>query len=85
MTLVLSGERQAAAATSTNPFHLAVSWFAKVRAAREQRLALGNLLALDAHHLNDLGINRGDLFDAIHASGRSTRLLTERRSHRSAD
>ena len=85
MTLVLSGERQAAAATSTNPLRLAVRWIAKVRTAREQRLALGNLLALDAHRLDDLGINRGDLFDAIQTGGRSTRLLTERRSHRSAD
>ncbi|MDO8360716.1 MAG: hypothetical protein Q7T08_11845 [Devosia sp.] len=85
MALVLSGERPAAAANSINPFRLVVAWFAKARTAREQRLALGNLLELDSHRLDDLGINRGDLFDAMHAGRRPTRLLAERRSHRAAD
>ena len=85
MALVLSGERPAAAANSINPFRLAVAWFAKLRAAREQRLALGSLLELDPHRLDDLGIDRGDLFDAMHVGHRPTRLLAERRSHRTID
>ena len=85
MALVLSGERPAAAAT-TNPITLLVNWFAKARAGHNQRLALDNLLQLDAHSLDDLGINRGDLFDALHASHtRPTRLLAERRSRRAID
>lgn len=82
MALVLSGERPAAAAPSVNLFSLAASWFAKARTNREQRLALGSLLDLDPHRLDDLGINRGDLFDAMHDRHRPTRLLAERRSTR---
>jgi len=82
MALVLSGERPAAAAT-INPVTLLVTWFAKARAGRLQRLALENLLELDAHRLDDLGINRADLFDAMQVNNRRpTRLLAERRSHR---
>ncbi len=82
MALVLSGERPAAAAT-INPVTLLVNWFAKARAGRLQRLALENLLELDAHRLDDLGINRADLFDAMQVNNRRpTRLLAERRSHR---
>ena len=82
MALVLSGERPAAAAT-INPVTLLVTWFAKARAGRLQRLALENLLELDAHRLDDLGINRADRFDAMQVNNRRpTRLLAERRSHR---
>lgn len=82
MALVLSGERPAAAASSLNPVRALLQWFAKARAARTQRMALDSLLDLDAHRLEDLGINRGDLFDAMHAQQRPTRVLTERRARR---
>lgn len=82
MALVLSGERPAAARVSPNPLRLFSAWFAKARAIREQRLALGDLLELDDHRLADLGINRGDLFDAMNAQ-RPTRLLNARRARRS--
>ena len=66
MALLLSGERPAAAAVTLNPFRCAVALgSAKARAARAQRVALSNLLEFDAHRLDDLGINRGDLFDAM--------------------
>ena len=81
MALVLSGERPRAAARF-NPLTLVWTWLAKARAERAQRIALESLLQLDAHRLDDLGINRGDLFDAMHASHRSTRLLVERRESR---
>ena len=81
MALVLSGERPRAAARF-NPFTLVWTWFAKARAERAQRIALESLLQLDAHRLDDLGINRGDLFDAMHASHRATRMLAERRESR---
>ncbi len=82
MALVLSGERPAAAAISLNPLAAFGNWLAKVRVQRTQRQALDSLLALDAHRLTDLGINRGDLFDALRADMGPTRLLTERRERR---
>ena len=82
MALVLSGERPAAAAISLHPLAVFGQWFAKVRAGRTQRLALNSLLDLDAHRLEDLGINRGDLFDAMQAEHRPTKVLTERRARR---
>ena len=84
MALVLSGERPSAAAASFNPVRLVVTWFVKTRAEYAQQLALKSLLDLDAHRLEDLGINRGDLFDAV-AARRPTKLLAERRSIRSCD
>jgi len=81
MALVLSGEPSSAAA-SFNPLRLVAALFAKARAQRVQRLALSSLLELDPHRLDDLGINRGDLFDAMHAEPRPTRMLAERRARR---
>lgn len=81
MALVLSGERPAAAAPSFNPARWVVAVFAKFRAERVQRVALKTLLELDPHRLDDLGINRRDLFDALDAA-RPTRLLAQRRDGR---
>jgi uncharacterized protein YjiS (DUF1127 family) len=81
MSLVLSGERPSAAA-SMNPVRAVFGWIAKGRAERTQRLALESLLQLDNYRLDDLGINRGDLFDAMHASQRPTKLLADRASQR---
>jgi uncharacterized protein YjiS (DUF1127 family) len=86
MALLLTGERPATAAVTLNPFRLVAAWYGKARAARTQRLALHNRLSLDAHRLDDLGINRGDLFAAMHAEPRrGARLLNEARSRRSSD
>jgi len=81
MALVLSGERSSAAATSSSLLTRLVAWFGKARANRAQRIALDSLLELDPHQLDDLGINRGDLFDAMHTP-RATRLLNDRRLRR---
>ena len=85
MALVLSGERPSAAAASFNPLRALVRLFAIARAERAQRLALKSLLALDEARLDDLGINRGDLFDALHMAQRPTRLLAQRRAARTGD
>ena len=66
MAYSLSSERPAVAAVTLNPLRAFGRWVAKARAARAQRVALGTLLEFDAHRLDDLGINRGDLFDALH-------------------
>ena len=57
------------------------SWFAKARVTRQQTRALEDLQAMDSYLLDDLGINRADLFDAALAE-RPMRLLTERRARR---
>ena len=65
MALLLSGERPSAAAVSLNPFRYAVAFVGKVRAATSRRRALNNLLSFNDGQLDDLGINRSDLFDAM--------------------
>jgi uncharacterized protein YjiS (DUF1127 family) len=65
MAYSLSSERPAVAAVTLNPFRAVARWVAKARAARAQRIALGTLLEFDAHRLDDLGINRSDLFQAL--------------------
>lgn len=82
MALVLSGERPAAAPAFSNPLRFLAALLAKHRAERAQRLALQSLLELDPHRLDDLGINRGDLFDAMRTPRRPTDLLTSRRRMR---
>ncbi|HVY51302.1 MAG TPA: hypothetical protein VHA07_07020 [Devosia sp.] len=85
MALVLDGERPAAAAHSFHPVRVLWTWLAQAKARRQQRLALQDLLELDPHRLDDLGINRGDLFDALAAPRRPTALLAERRQSRTGD
>jgi uncharacterized protein YjiS (DUF1127 family) len=86
MALLLSSERPHAAAFSLNPFRLVATWYGKARAARAQRAAFHNLLSMDAHMLDDLGINRSDLFDAMHVEPRrSARVLSEARSRHAHD
>ena len=85
MALVLSGERPLAAATSPSLVRLVAVFFAKARAERAQRIALQSLLELEPHRLDDLGINRGELFDAMRAEQRPTRRLAVRRAGRFDD
>lgn len=65
MVHLLSSERPSMAAAPSNPFVALVTWFAKARARRAQRIALTSLLDYDSARLEDLGINRQDLFEAL--------------------
>ena len=86
MALLLSGERPHTAAFTLNPLRLVVNWVGKARAARAQRAAFHNLLSMDAHQLDDLGINRSDLFDAMHIEPRrGARMLSDARSRHAHD
>ena len=86
MAYSLSGERPAVAAVTLNPLRAFGLWMAKARAARAQRVALGTLLEFDTHRLDDLGINRGDLFEALHHPPVSAgRELEARRAENSRD
>lgn len=69
MVHLLSSERPSMAAASSNPFSALVNWFAKARAARNRRVALESLLDYDHARLEDLGINRQDLFEALDSPG----------------
>lgn len=79
MAYLLSSERPTMAAAQSPTFPL-FGWFAKLRAARAQRRALENLLDFDSALLDDIGINRQDLFDAMQ-SPRSGQTLAQRRAN----
>ena len=86
MALLLSGERSSAAAVSLNPFRLAVAFVGKVRAANTRRQALNNLLSFNDGQLDDLGINRSDLFDAMSvAPSHAARFLDDRRAAKASN
>lgn len=65
MALSLPGERSVAAATPVDPIAALLRWIGKARAARARRVALTALLELDHARLNDLGISRQDIVDAL--------------------
>lgn len=66
MAYLLSSERPGAAAVPANPLRALFRWLAALRAERARRAALRSLLDLDSSRLDDLGINRHDLFEALH-------------------
>lgn len=65
MVHLLSSERPSMAAASSNPLNALVNWFTNARANRARRVALQSLLDYDTARLDDLGINRQDLFEAL--------------------
>lgn len=81
MVHLLSSERPSMAAASLSPLRAFANWFAKARARRVQRVALASLLEYDIHRLEDLGINRQDLFEALDSpSQRPGYRLAQRRA-----
>ena len=86
MALLLSGERPSTAAATLNPFRYAIAFIGKIRAASVRRQALHDLMGLPAHRLDDLGINRTDLFDALSTNPlQGGRFLAERRAETSSN
>ncbi|WP_158626025.1 hypothetical protein [Arsenicitalea aurantiaca] len=71
MAYLLSSERPAASAAPAHPLASIFAWAGKVRAERRQRLALFSLLELDDARLEDLGLSREDVRDAIRNRPRS--------------
>jgi len=65
MAYLLSGERPAVAALPNNPLVGVRAWLKRVRAERSRRLALESLLDLEEHRLDDLGISRSEVIDAL--------------------
>ncbi|ODT69090.1 MAG: hypothetical protein ABS75_18140 [Pelagibacterium sp. SCN 63-23] len=72
MALSLPGERSVAAGSNANPVRAILDWIAQARTARARRVALQGLLEFDADRLRDLGIDHGDIAQALSArNGRS--------------
>lgn len=69
MALSLYGERPSAAAMPVNAFAVFARWVAKAQAVRTRRTALAALLELDHGRLNDLGIDRQDVVEAMRLNG----------------
>jgi uncharacterized protein YjiS (DUF1127 family) len=70
MAFLLSSERPAVAAVPVNPIKGLFRWLANARTQRAQRVALTNLLEFDAALLEDMGINRQDVIDAMRSPQR---------------
>jgi uncharacterized protein YjiS (DUF1127 family) len=81
MVHLLSSERPSMAAAPSNPLSALANWFAKARVRRAQRIAFESLLDYDTARLEDLGINRQDLFEALDSpSQRPGYKLTQKRA-----
>jgi uncharacterized protein YjiS (DUF1127 family) len=84
MAYLLSGERSPLAdASSSHPFGAIVRWFAKVHSARARRTALSTLLEMEDHRLDDLGLCRQDIAEALRNPDRGAGELSRRRADRS--
>lgn len=84
MAYLLSRGRFMVAAHTPNPLAAVSAWLAKRRAQRLQRLALAALLELDVALLDDLGIDRLDLLDAMRTDAETGgAFLATRRAQRS--
>jgi uncharacterized protein YjiS (DUF1127 family) len=54
-----------------------------IRKRRAECIALATLLDMDRHQLDDLGLNAGDILDAMKAPRLAHGLLADRRARRS--
>ncbi|HEV7718034.1 MAG TPA: hypothetical protein VGO70_03555 [Arsenicitalea sp.] len=70
MAFALIGERPEPLARPIGPLASCWRWLRNLRAARKRRMALTSLLEMDACRLDDLGISRGDILEAMHAPSR---------------
>ena len=83
MAYSLSGERPELAATATGFTTYVRNWLAAAKLARTRRTALATLLELEDFRLEDLGISRADVVDALNDPTRNAgRQLAFKRSLR---
>ena len=85
MAYLLSSERPAAAAVSVNPLRTLFRWLGELRAEQARRTALRSLLDLDNSRLDDLGVDRHDLFEALRDHSRHPGEKLSRSRARSAN
>lgn len=65
MAFSLDSERPSVAAFPVNPIRAMFAWVVDARAKHARRVALSNLLEMDTSMLNDLGIDRQDVVEAL--------------------
>ena len=81
MVHLLSSERPSLAAAPFRPFALLATWFAQAKVRRARRVAFEALLEYDCARLEDIGINRQDLFEALDSPSQRPGLrLAQRRA-----
>jgi uncharacterized protein YjiS (DUF1127 family) len=82
----LFDERPDVAASSFEPLKALFAWFGNLRAKHAQRVALSSLLDFDQALLDDLGIDRQDVVEALrHPHASAAKSLTDRRARRASD
>lgn len=85
MALSLPGERSLAAASPALSLRGFFARMARLKRARARSQALQRLLEMDADRLADLGIERSDIIDAMHAgNGRTPGMVLNAARARSA-
>ncbi|WDR06563.1 hypothetical protein PSQ90_03620 [Devosia rhodophyticola] len=84
MTISLSGERSVAVAHSSGFAASVRRHFAQIRADKARMKALKTLLEYDEFRLDDLGICRQDVLDALAHRAPAGQFLAFRRSARAA-
>jgi uncharacterized protein YjiS (DUF1127 family) len=80
MAFLLTGERPADAALPGHPLSGLIGWLRTARTAHHQRVTLRTLLEYDEHRLDDLGISRHDVLDALSRADHSGKQLASRRA-----
>lgn len=84
-SLLFSERPGVARVAPVNPFRALARWVAGARTRRAQRLALSSLLDFDDALLEDLGISRQDVIEALqHPSAQAGQRLAARRAAASA-
>ena len=82
MAYLLTGERPDAVAFSS-PFLAGIAgWLGKVRNQRARKVALSDLLEYEDYRLEDLGLSRHDILEAIRHPAPASPTLTARRAAR---
>jgi uncharacterized protein YjiS (DUF1127 family) len=82
----LFDEQPVVAARPFHPLSAFAGWIAAARAKHAQRVALSNLLEFDAALLEDLGISRNDVVEALqHPHSIAGRTLAARRAESARD
>lgn len=86
MAYSLGSERPSVAAVTLHPIRALLAWIADQRAKHARRVALSRLLELDAAMLDDLGIERQDVVEALrHPDARVGHALAAKRARASYD
>jgi uncharacterized protein YjiS (DUF1127 family) len=83
MAFAIIGERPDPLARPARPPALFLQWLRDLRAAHKRHATLASLLEMDACRLDDLGISRSDILEAMQTPSHSAgETLSARRAER---